>query len=101
MDTEVTWSWGRAWVAEGEPSEAYGSVYFPTGTKAFQYLSNQLDYASVCIQTDYPARLCSGGLTVCLFQGCVRGKRIMFSGELEKEPALTGVREEDAYSGPF
>ena len=25
----------------------------------------------------------------------------MFSGELDKAPALTGVREKDAYSGPF
>ena len=48
-------------MAEGETSEAYGSVYFPTGMKAYQYLSNQLGYASVYIQTDYLARLCSGG----------------------------------------
>ena len=101
MGSGVWGSWDRAWVAEGEPSEAYGSVYFPTGTKAFQYLSNQLGYASVCIQTDYPARRCGGGLTVRLFQGYIRGKRIMFSGKLEKAPALTGVREEDASSGLF
>ena len=75
-------------VAEGELSEAYGSVYFPTGMKAFQDLSNQLGYTSVYVQTDYLARLCGGVLTVSLFQGCVRGKRIVFSGALEKAPAL-------------